>query len=172
MDRQSSGRPGFLSCPSCPSCPSCHAFAFWFSQFDGPHRVVTSILSKPGRHPEDEMGRAQRGPFRLRFVRVARRRGPPGGCGSGTARIGRALMNSASTISGVDQFIGPHRVNRCSLSESSLVNRNTILGAGPSIDATTISSRATSSATHLRPLGSVYRAAKARRSEWSMSSSK
>jgi len=77
-------------------------------------------------------------------------------------------MNSASMISGDDQRSGPHRANRCSLSESSLVNLNTILGAGPSIDATTVSSRATSSATHRRPLGSVYRAANARRSEWSI----
>ena len=39
------------------------------------------------------------GPCLLRFVRVARRRGPPGGCGSGIARMGRALRNSASMIS-------------------------------------------------------------------------
>lgn len=75
-------------------------------------------------------------------------------------------------ISGVDQRTGPQRANRCSLSESSLVNLSTVRGAGPSIDATTVSSRATSSATHRRPLGSVYRAAKARRSEWSIGSSK
>ena len=110
------------------------------------------------------------GPFRLRFPRTARRRGPPGGVGSGIGRIGRALKNSASMISGLVHPSGPQRVNRCSLIESSLVNRRTTRGDGPSIDGTTVSSRATSSATHRRPLGSVYRAANARRFVWSMSS--
>ena len=103
------------------------------------------------------------GPFLLRFGRVALRRGPPGGCGSGTILIGRALRNKPSTISGLVHPIGPHRVNRCSHNESSLVNRSTSLGAGPSIDGVTVSSRATSSATQRRPLGSVYLAANARR---------
>ena len=102
------------------------------------------------------------GPCRLRFARVARRRGPPGGWGSEIARMGRALMNSASMISGDVQLSGPQRVKRCSLNESSLVNRSTSRATGPSIDATTVSSRATSSATQRRPLGSVYLAANAR----------
>ena len=111
---------------------------------------------------------AQGGPFRLGFRRIARRRGPPGGCGSGTIRIGRALRKSASMISGLVHPSGPHRANRCSQSESSLVNRRTSRGAGPSTDATTVSSRATSSATQRRPFGSVYLAAKARRLVLSM----
>jgi hypothetical protein len=82
--------------------------------------------------------------------------------------MGRALRNSASMISGLVQRSGPQRAKRCSLSESSLVKRSTIRGAGPSTDATTISSRATSSATQRRPLGSVYLAAKARLFEVSM----
>jgi hypothetical protein len=71
-------------------------------------------------------------------------------------------------ISGLVHPIGPHRVKRCSESESSLVNLSTSLGAGPSIEATTVSSRATSSATQRRPLGSMYLAAKARRLVLSM----
>ena len=108
------------------------------------------------------------GPFRLRCLLDALRLGPPGGWGSGIVLIGRALRNSASRISGVVHRIGPQRANRCSRRESSLVNRSTIRGAGPSIEATTVSSRATSSATQRRPLGSVYLAANARRSDWSM----
>ena len=108
------------------------------------------------------------GPFRLGFRRSARRRGTPGGVVSRMTRIGRALRNSASMISGLVQFRGPHRVNRCSRCESSLVNRRTSLGAGPSMAGTTVSRRATSSATHRRPFGSVYRAANARRLVWSM----
>ena len=65
-------------------------------------------------------------------------------------------------ISGEAQLSGPQRVKRCSVSESSLVNRSTSRAEGPSIDAVTISSRATSSATQRRPLGSVYLAANAR----------
>jgi len=109
------------------------------------------------------------GPCRLRCDRAARRRGPPGGCGSGIARMGLALRNSFSTISGEAQLSGPHPVKRCSHSESSLVNRSTSRGAGPSNDAATVSSRATSSATQRRPLGSVYLTANARL-DWSMSS--
>ena len=81
-------------------------------------------------------------------------------------------MKSASMISGLVHPMGPHRANRCSQSESSLVNRSTNRGDGPSNDATTISSRATSSATQRRPLGSVYRAAKARRLVVSMACGK
>ena len=65
-------------------------------------------------------------------------------------------------ISGLLQRSGPHRAKRCSHNESSLVKRSTMRGAGPSNDATTVSSRATSSATHRRPLGSVYLVANAR----------
>jgi len=84
--------------------------------------------------------------------------------------MGRALRNSASMISGLVQPSGPQRVKRCSQSESSLVNRSTSRGAGPSMDGVTVSSRATSSATQRRPLGSVYLAANARRLDWSMGS--
>lgn len=82
---------------------------------------------------------------------------------STNGRIGRALRNSASMISGLVHLSGPQRVNRCSRTESSLVNLNTSLGDGPSMDGTTVSSRATSSATQRRPLGSVYLAVNARR---------
>jgi hypothetical protein len=108
--------------------------------------------------------------LRLGFFRAARRFGDPGGVGSRTARIGRALMKSASMISGDVQFNGPHRVNRCSRSESSLVKRSTSRAAGPSIEGATVSSLASSSATHRRPFGSVYLAANARRFVWSMES--
>ena len=110
------------------------------------------------------------GPFLRRLVRAARLRGNPGGCGSGTVRTGRALRNSASMISGLVHRSGPHRAKRCSHNESSLVKRSTIRGAGPSNDAATVSSRATSSATQRRPLGSVYLAANARLLEVSMGS--
>ena len=63
---------------------------------------------------------------------------------------------------------GPQRVNRCSRIESSLVNRSTSRGDGPSNDGTTVSSRATSSAVHRLPLGSVYVATNPRRLGWSM----
>ena len=73
-------------------------------------------------------------------------------------------------ISGLVQRSGPQRAKRCSRNESSLVKRSTIRGAGPSTDAPAVSSRATSSATHRRPLGSVYLAAKTRQLEVSMGS--
>jgi len=108
------------------------------------------------------------GPFRVESRRVTRRRGPPGGGGSGTARTGRALRNNASMISGLVHRSGPQRVNRCSRSESSLVNRSTRRGDGPSNDGTTVSSRATSSAVHRLPLGSVCVATNPRRLGWSI----